>query len=203
MGYHYLLFLHTVLEDVLDHQTPCFAQCNLLPHSTESLIHFVHDLRGVASPAELEELLPNMASVAVDYCLGDPAEKLVYHHCFVFLWYAVEGFLDNMATEWIHAQGESVAPDCVGNGHDLLGGTMFKAALDEEISESVYHERVRLISNRLDDVEFLFSCADFEFLLEEDGCLLVVTADDLFNYVFPITRDIFVEETPVVQWLEG
>lgn len=195
---NYLLFLHTVLENVLHHQTPCFAQCNLVPHSTKSLIHFGHDLRWVTTPAELEELLPNMASVAVDYRLGNPAEKFVDHQCFVFLWHAVEGFLDNMATKWIHAQGESVAPDGVGNGHDLLGGAMFKAALDEEITEPIYHERIRLASNRLDYIVFLFSCADFELLLEENGCLLVITADDLVNDVFPITRDVLVEETPVV-----
>jgi hypothetical protein len=84
----------------------------------------------------------------------------------------------------------------------LFGGAVFKAALDEEIAKPIYHERICLTSNGLDDIEFLFSCADFELLLKEDGCLLVITANDLVNDVFPIARDVLIEETSVIQGLE-
>lgn len=165
MGGNYLLFLHTVLENVLHHQTAGFTQCNFMPHSTECLIHLGHDLRGIATPAELKKLLPNMASIAVNHRLWDSAEKLVYHHSFILLWHAVKGLLDDMTAKRIHAQSEGISSDCIGNGHNLFRGSMLKTTLDEEVTESIDHKWVRLSSNRLDDIKLLFSCTDFELLL--------------------------------------
>lgn len=174
-----------------------------MPHTTERLVDELHDLRGTLSPSELEELLPDMTGISVDDSLGDAAEKLVDHDRLVVLWHRVESLLDNMAAKWIHRQIQRVATDCLGDLDDLLGGAMLEAALNEEVAEPVDHERICLGNNGLDNFVLLLRCADLELLLEEDGSLLIVVADNLIDNVLPVAVDVSVQETAVVQWLSG
>jgi len=63
---------------------------------------------------------------------------------------------------------------------------MLKTALNEKVAESVYHQRIRLADNCLDNVVFLFSRTHFELLLQENGRLLIVVANYLVHNVFPV-----------------
>jgi hypothetical protein len=81
---HFVL-LQAVLENVLHHKATSLAQGNLMPHASKSLIDKFHDLRRRLGPTQLEELLPDMAGVAVNNRLGDAAEKLVDHDGLVVL----------------------------------------------------------------------------------------------------------------------
>lgn len=74
-----LLFFNAVLKDVLDDKTAGLTKGNLMPHATKGLIDFDHDLRRLASPAKLEQLLPNMASITVDNGVRDASKKLSNH----------------------------------------------------------------------------------------------------------------------------
>lgn len=80
---------------------------------------------------------------------------------------------------------------------------MLEAALDQEVSEAIDHERVSLSNNGLDNLVFLLRSSDLEFLLEENGGLLVVVADNLVNNVLPIAIDVTVEETTIIEGLGG
>lgn len=40
----YLIFLETILEDVLDNQAASFAQSDFVPHASQSLVDELHDL---------------------------------------------------------------------------------------------------------------------------------------------------------------
>jgi hypothetical protein len=71
-----------------------------------------------------------MASISVDYSLGDPSQELVNHDRLVILWNRIKSLLDNMASEWIHGKAESVATDRLSDLDDLLGGAMLKASLN-------------------------------------------------------------------------
>jgi hypothetical protein len=184
-----LLFLNTVLEDVLDNQTASLAQSNLMPHSTKCLIDLEHDLRRLPTPAELEQLLPHMTSIAVNDSVRNASKQFPNHISLVVLWNRVEGLLDDVATERIHAESDDVAVNGISNGDDLLRSAVLEAALNQEVAEAVDHERVCLVDDGVDNVIFLVGSADFEFLLQEDGGLLVVAADDLIDNVLPITRD--------------
>jgi len=187
-----LVILEAVLEDVLNNKTASLAEGNLVPHAAESLIDILHDLgRGVA-PAELEQLLPNVASIAVNNRLRDAAQELVDHDGLVFLGNTVESLLDHMAAEGIHAEVESVAANSTGNGDDLLRSAVLKAALDQEVAEAVDHERIGLIDDGLDDLILLLLGADLELLLQEDGGLLVVAVDDLVDNVLPVAAHVAV-----------
>jgi hypothetical protein len=66
-----LVFLKTVLKYILDDKTSSLAQSNLMPHAAKSFVHIFHDLRWRFGPSEFKELLPDMAGVAMDDCLGD------------------------------------------------------------------------------------------------------------------------------------
>ena len=44
MNDNYLVLLETVLEDVLHHQTARLAECNFVPHPTESFVDVAHYL---------------------------------------------------------------------------------------------------------------------------------------------------------------
>lgn len=79
---------------------------------------------------------------------------------------------------------------------------MLETALDQEVPEPVHHKRISLTHYRFDYLVLLLSSANLELLLEKDRGLLVVSAYNLVDDVFPITRDIFVQETAIVQWLK-
>lgn len=170
-----------------------------MPNPIQGFVDFRHDLRGVTTPTKLEQFLPDMTCVAMNHRLWNPAEKFVDHDRFVLLGDTVEGLLDNMAPEWVHAQIECVASDRVGDCDNLLGSTMLEATLDEKIAESVHHELVGLAHNSFNDVVSLIGCSYLQLLLEKNGRLLVVIADDLVHYVFPVTRDILIEKTSIVE----
>ena len=196
-----LVFLKAVLEDVLNHQATSFSQCDLMPHAAEGLVDVLHDLWRRVAPAELEQLLPDVARIAVNDCLRDTTKKLVHHDCFVFLRHRVEGLLDNVAAESIHAEIECVPADSLSNSNNLLRRTMLEAALDQEVTKAVDHKWVCLIDDSVHDLELLVYRTDLELLLQEDGCLLVVVADDLVHDILPVARHVTIEETAIVQWL--
>lgn len=70
----HLVLFKTILEDVLDHEAASLAQGNLVPHTLQSLIDVRHDLRRRLGPTQLEQLLPDMARVAVDDSVGDSSK---------------------------------------------------------------------------------------------------------------------------------
>lgn len=80
---------------------------------------------------------------------------------------------------------------------------MLEASLDQEVSEAIDHERVSLSNNGLDNLVFLLRSSDLEFLLEENGGLLVVVADDLVDNVLPVAIDVTIEETTIIEGLGG
>lgn len=143
-----------------------------------------------------------MTRISMYHSLGDPAEKLMHHGGLMLLWNTVKRLLDDVASERVHAQAQCAAFDCIGNGDNLLSRSMLEAALNEEIPKPIHHERIGLAGNRFDDLVFLFRCANLELLLQENGCLLVVTADNFVHNIFPITRNILVKKASVVERLE-
>ena len=98
-----LVILKAVLEDVLNDKTAGLTEGDLVPHTTESLVDVLHDLGRSVGPAELKELLPDVASVAVNNRLRDAAKKLVDHGGLVILGDTVESLLNDVAAKWIHA----------------------------------------------------------------------------------------------------
>jgi hypothetical protein len=97
-----LVIFEAVLEDILNDQASRLAESHLMPHALQRLIHVLHDLGWGLCPAKLEQLLPDMACIAVNHRLRDAAEQLINHDCLVVLWDRVKGFLDHMAAEWVH-----------------------------------------------------------------------------------------------------
>lgn len=49
----------------------------------------------------------------------------------------------------------------------------------------------------------LLHCANLELLLEENGCLLVIIANNLVYNILPITVDTSLEQSPIVQRFHG
>ena len=111
------------------------------------------------------------------------------HNCLVILRNDVERLLNDMAAESIHAQAQGIATDCIGNGDDLFRCAMLEAALDQEVAESIDHQRIGLSDNSFNNFVFLLYGTNFELLLEEDRGLLVVVTDYLVDNVFPIARN--------------
>lgn len=199
----YFVFLEAVLENVLHDKTSSLAQSNLVPHTTQGIIDILHDLRRRVTPAQLKELLPDMASIAVDHCLGNAAEKLMNHDSLVVLRDRVKCLLNNMAAKGVHGEAESVSADSLCDLDNLLGGAVLEATLDQKVAKAVDHQRECLLSNGLDNVEALLGSTHLELLLKKNGRLLVVAGDDLVNNVALITVDITVEQATVVQRLSG
>lgn len=199
----YLLILDAVFENVLDDKTASFAQGYFVPHSLESFIDFSHDLGRFTTPAEFEELLPDVAGIAVDDGFGDATKQFVHHDGFVLLRNTVECLLNNVATEWVHAEAEGIATDRICDGNDLFRSAMFEAALDQEISKTVDHQRISLVDDSLNDLILLLSSANLQFLLKENGRLLVIVADNLVNDILPVTCNALIKQPTVVQRLES
>lgn len=78
---------------------------------------------------------------------------------------------------------------------------MLETALDKEVTKTIDHERIGLGNDGFNNLVFLLRGPDLEFLLKEDGCLLVIVADNLVNNVLPITVDVAVKKTAIVQGL--
>lgn len=142
-----------------------------------------------------------MARIAVNHSLRDPPQKLVDHDRLVLLRDGVECLLNDVAAERVHRKTESIASDGLCNFDDLLRSAMLKAALDEEVSETIDHQGIGLGDDRFDNVILLLGRANLELLLEEDGCLLVIVANNLVDDVLPVAVDIAVKEATVVKRL--
>jgi hypothetical protein len=172
-----------------------------MPHGVESIVDVLHDGWRFASPAELEQLLPDVTGVSVNHGLWNTAKELVHHHNSILFRNRVKGLLNDVASKRIHAEAKSVAADRVGNSDDLLWGTMLEATLDQEITEAVDHQGIGLSNDCFDNLEFLLRSANLELLLEKDGSLLIIAMNDLVNDEFPVTVDCLVKHATVVDWL--
>ena len=92
-----------------------------------------------------------------------------------------------------------MATDCLGNLDHLFWCPMFKAALNEEISESVHHQGVCLGHNGLDDLVLLLWSSDLQLLLQKNRCLLIIVANNFVDDVLPVAIDVSVKKTTVVE----
>lgn len=199
----YLFVLDAIFENVLHHQAPRLTQGNFMPYPSQCIIHLGQDLGRLFSPSKLEKLLPNMAGIAVNHRFWDSAEEFVYHDSLLILRDTIKRLLDDVASKRVHAQVEGVTSDRTRDGNDLIGCSMLEATLDEEVSKAIYHQRVCLADDCLDDIKLLVGCADFQLLLQENGCLLIVVAYNLVHDVFPIAGDIFVEKASIIERFKG
>ena len=120
------------------------------------------------------------------------------HDGFVLFGGTVKGLLDNMTAKSIHAEVKGVAANGPRDCNDLVWITMFKAALDEKVAEAVDHERIGLIKDGLDDFVLLLIGSDFQLLLQEDGGLLIIVADDFIDNVLPVAAHGAFQQTTVV-----
>ena len=136
-----------------------------MPHTSQCFIDEIHDLGGSFRPSKFKKLLPYMARVAMNDSLRDPSKELMDHDSFVVLGNRVECFLDDMASEGVHRKVESISTDSFGNLNHLLGCTVLKAALNQEIAESIDHKRICLRDDSFNDLVLLLRSADFELLL--------------------------------------
>src|SRR6266566_2180635 len=110
--------------------------------------------------------------------LRDSTKQLMNHDRLVVLGDRVEGLLNNVAAEWVHRQVQCVAADGLCNLDYLFGCSVFKAALNQEVPETIDHERIGLRNNSLNDLVLLLGGSHLELLLKKDGGLLVVVTDD-------------------------
>lgn len=198
-----LVLLEAVLEDVLDNQAAGLTKSYFVPHALQSLVDMLHDLGRGGRPAQLKQFLPDVASIAVNDSLRDTAKKLVHEERLPFLRNRVEGFLDDMATKWIHRKVEGVPTDGLRNLDDLVGKTMLEASLDQEIAEPIDHERESLGHDGLNNVVLLLWGADLKLLLQENGGLLIIVANNLVDNVLPVASNVTIQETTVVERFGG
>ena len=110
-----------------------------MPHATQCLVNIFHDLGWRIAPTQLEQLLPNMACIAVNDSLWDSTEKFMDHDSLVILRNDIERLLNDVAAESIHAQAQGIATDRIGNRDNLFRCAMLEAALDQEVAESIDH----------------------------------------------------------------
>ena len=81
------------------------------------------------------------------------------HDGLVIVRHDIEGLLYDMTTKRIHAQTQRIAADGVADSEDLLWCSVIKAALYQEITKAIDHQRISLSDDCLDDVEFLLRCS--------------------------------------------
>ena len=197
----YLVLFEAIFENVLHDQTSGLAQRDFVPHALKSLVDVLHDLGRGLCPAKLEQLLPDVTSISVNHGLGDASQEFMDHNCFVVLWHRVKSLLHNVTAERVHREIQGVSSNSLGNLDDLLWCAMFKAALNEKVAKPVHHQGVGLGHDCFDNLVLLLGCADFELLLKENRCLLIIIANDLVHNVLPVTIDIAIQESSIVQWL--
>jgi hypothetical protein len=161
----YLIFFEAILKDVLNNQATSLTKGHLMPHATKCLVNILHNLRGRLGPTKLKQLLPDVAGVAMNNRLGNATKQFVYHDSLIVLRDGIESLLNDMASKGIHGEIQGIATNSFSNLDDLFRGTVFKAALDQEVSKAVDHERISLGNNSLDNVVLLLRSADLELLL--------------------------------------
>lgn len=108
-----------------------------MPHTTESLVDVLHNLRRRLSPAKLEKLLPNVTSIAMDHSLRNTAKQFVNHNGLVILRDRVKGFLNHVTAEGVHGEIQCIAANGLSNLDDLFGSAMLETALNQEIAEAI------------------------------------------------------------------
>ena len=79
---------------------------------------------------------------------------------------------------------------------------MLEATLNEKVAKTIDHQGIGLIYYSFHDFVLLISSTDFELLLQKNGGLLVIVADNLVHYILPITRHILIQESSVVERLK-
>lgn len=193
-----LVLFHAVFKNILDNEAARLTQGDLMPHPLEGFIDMLHDIWGRVAPVELKKLLPDMTGIPVNNRVWNAAQKLVDKTRLEILRYAIQSLLDDMASKGIHTQSNRVSTDIVSNVVNLLHRSMLKTTLDEEVSESIDHERIALLQNCFHDFIFLRSGSNLELLLQKDGRLLVVVRDNLINNVVPITVCVLFKKTAIV-----
>lgn len=67
---------------------------------------------------------------------------------------------------------------------------MLEATLHKKIAKAIDHQGIRLSNDRFDNLVLLLRGSDFQLLLQEDGGLLVVVADNLVNDILPVAAHI-------------
>ena len=164
----YLVFLKTILKDVLNDQATSLAKRNFMPHAAKGFIDVSHDLWRRLSPSELKKLLPDVARITVNNGLRDTTKKFMNHNGLIVFGNRVKSLLDNMTTECIHGKIQGIASNSLSNLYDLFRASVFEAALNQEVTEAVYHQRIGLSDDSLDDVVLLLSSTNLELLLKED-----------------------------------
>lgn len=212
-----LVILITVLEDVLDDETTSLTDGYLRPLTNKCSIDSAHDHWWGTLPSELEELLPDVASIAMNNGVPDTREKFTDHLVLEALWNTIKSLLDDMATESISAEANSVVLDVGSEAHDLIVIGALEDALDEEVAEAIAHQLETTTDDAVNDrvLESWFRVLDL--LLEEDGGLLIVAGDDFVDNQIPVSGDTrFKKLTPVdllsrvnvdmlaeMRWVEG
>lgn len=79
---------------------------------------------------------------------------------------------------------------------------MLEATLNEKVAKTIDHQGIGLIYYSLHNVVLLISSTDFELLLQKNGGLLVIVADNLVHYILPVTGYILIQESSVVERLK-
>lgn len=90
-----------------------------------------------------------------------------------------------MTTKHIRRQSDDIPEKGLDNTPDLVLCAVLETALDEKVAKPVDHEGMALTDDGVDDLVFLDGCSELEFLLEEEGGLLVALTHNLFNDVLP------------------
>jgi len=198
-----LVFLQAVLKDVLNNQATSLTKSNLVPHAAKSLIDILHNLGRGLGPAKLKKLLPDMASITVNNSLWNTTKEFMDHDCLVIFRNRIESLLNDVAAESIHRQVQSVASNGLSDLDDLFRSSVLEAALNQEVTKAIDHQWISLCDNSLNYIILLLSSANFELLLEKDGSLLIIIADDLIDNILPVAIDGSIKKTTVVKRFSG
>jgi hypothetical protein len=113
----------------------------------------------------------------------------VNHNRLIVLGNRIKCLLNDVTAECIHGKIQCVASDSFSYLDNLLWSTMLEAALDKEIAKAIDHQWIGLSDNGLNNIIFLLSRPNFELLLKEDRCLLVIIANNLIDNVLPVAVD--------------
>lgn len=125
------------------------------------------------------------------------------HDCLVVLRHGIKCLLDDVAAKRVHGEVQSVTADCLGYLDDLLRGSMLEAALDKKVAEPIDHQGIGLGDDGFHDVVLLLRRAYLQLLLQKDGGLLIIVANNLVHNVFPVASNIAVQEAAIIKGLRG
>ena len=126
----------------------------------------------------------------------------MHHDSLVLLRDAIKSLLDNMATEGVHAKVQCIVFDCISNCNNLLRSPMLETTLNEEVTKPIDHQRISLVHYSLNNIVLVFGGANFELLLKEKRGLLIIVADNFVYYKLPVTRNILIHKSAIIEWFE-